>query len=73
MKLDNKDELYDYYFHYNIYTKEWNAFKRDIANQYLNGTLTDVQVMKAKNIDDLVKYVSFTKRGFKRAKKLNEQ
>lgn len=66
-------ELYDYYIHYNPYTKYWNAFKRDVAVQYLNGTLKEGEVMKSRNIDDLVKYVSFTKKGFKRAKRLNEQ
>lgn len=53
------DNLYDYFFHFNIYTKEWNAVKRDVANQYLNGTLDRTQVKKSKNINDLIKLVQY--------------
>lgn len=54
------DNLYDYYLHFNIYTKEWNAFKRDVANQYLNGTLDKTQVKKSKNVNDLIKLIKYT-------------
>jgi hypothetical protein len=33
-KMEN---LYDYFLHYNIYTKEWNAILRNESNKYLNG------------------------------------
>jgi 7,8-dihydro-6-hydroxymethylpterin-pyrophosphokinase len=39
------ENLYDYYFHYNIYTKEWKAFLRTENSKYLNG--------KAKVISDI--------------------
>ena len=68
----DKTELYDYYIHYNPYTGYWNAFKRDVAVNYLNGTLKDGEVMKSKSIDDLVKYISFTKKKATKAKHLNE-
>lgn len=51
------DNLYDYYFHFNNLTGYWNAVKRDKSNQYLNGTLSDEDVLKSKNIDDLIKYI----------------
>lgn len=35
----NKDNLYDWLFHYNHYTNMWNAFKRDDLNKYFNGEL----------------------------------
>lgn len=47
------DNLYDYYFHYNIYTKEWNAVPRDKAVHYLNGDLKD-EVIKDKDINTLI-------------------
>ena len=38
------ENLYDYYIHYNIYTKEWKAFLRSENSKHLNG--------KAKVISD---------------------
>ena len=35
----NKDNLYDWLFHYNHYTNMWNAIKRDDLNKYFNGEL----------------------------------
>lgn len=52
------DNLYDYYFHFNIYTEEWNAVKRTQANEYLNGALKDNEVLKNTNINNLIKYLS---------------
>lgn len=72
VKLENEMELYDYYIHYNPYTGYWNAFKRDVAINYLNGTLKDNEVMKSKDINDLVKYIKFTKKKPVKAKRLNE-
>lgn len=56
------DNLYDYFLHYNIYTKEWNAVSRDKANQYLNGTLDKNEVIKYKNINDLIRYIQTLKK-----------
>ena len=53
-----KDALYSYLFHYNPYTGYWNAFLRDKANQYLNGTLDENDVIKAKDYNDIVKYIT---------------
>lgn len=50
-------ELYDYFLHYNSYTGYWNAVKRDQANQYLNGKLTDKEVKKDKDINVLIKLI----------------
>lgn len=52
------DNLYDYYFHFNIYKDEWNAVKRTQANEYLNGTLDEEEVLKNTNINNLIKYIS---------------
>lgn len=51
-------ELYDWYLHFNPYTGYWNAVKRDKANQYLNGTLGANDVVKHKNINDLIRYIN---------------
>lgn len=55
------EELYDYYLHYNHYSGYWNAVKRDVANQYLNGTLKEGEVLKSKNVNDLIKYIAKSK------------
>jgi hypothetical protein len=52
------ENLYDYYFHFNIYTDEWNAVKRTDAVEYLNGTLDKNSVLKNTNINNLIKYIS---------------
>jgi len=56
------DKLYDYFLHHNHYTGYWNAVKRDVANQYLNGTLKDGEVLKSKNVNDLIKFITLTKK-----------
>ena len=33
---DTNDYLYDWIFHFNIYTKLWNAVPRETYNEYLN-------------------------------------
>jgi hypothetical protein len=55
------DSLYDYYLHYNPYTGLWNAVKRDLANQYLNGLLSDKEVIRHKDIDGLIKVITIKK------------
>ena len=48
------ENLYDYYFHYNIYTKEWNAFLRTENSKYLNG---DTKVYSDQNVNNLIKKI----------------
>ena len=48
------DKLYDYLFHYNIYTGYWHAFKRDQVNDHFNGTLKKGDILKDKNKDKLI-------------------
>ena len=55
------DNLYDYFIHYNPYTKKWNAVKRDKANQYLNGSLTDKEVIRNTDINELIKVLTIKK------------
>lgn len=55
------DKLYDYFLHFNHYTGYWNAVKRDVANQYLNGTLKEEEVLKSKDVTDLVRFISKSK------------
>lgn len=56
--MKNNNVLYDYYLHYNPYTGYWNAVLRDDAVYYLNGTLGPDKVLKHKNVDDLIRYIS---------------
>ena len=52
------DKLYSYYLHYNPYTGYWNAVLRDKSNEYLNGRLTENEVLKSKDINDIIKFIS---------------
>lgn len=54
----NRGNLYDYYLHYNPYTGYWNAVKRDKAVNYLNGRLGANDVVKHKNIEILIDYLT---------------
>ena len=49
------ENLYDYYVHYNIYTKEWNAFLRSENSKYLNGEAK--KVISDNNINNLIKKI----------------
>lgn len=44
----------DWLFHYNPYTKEWNAFKREHMNDYFNGS---IQALHSKSFKTLTGYV----------------
>ena len=48
------ENLYDYYIHYNIYTKEWNAFLRNESSKYMNG---ETKVISDVNINNLIKKI----------------
>jgi len=52
------ENLYSYYLHFNPHTGYWNAVKRDKSTEYLNGTLSSEDVIKSKNIEDLIKFIS---------------
>ena len=55
MKNEN---LYDYLFHYNIYNKEWNAFRRELNDAYFNGTANENDVLKNKSINILISFIA---------------
>lgn len=54
-KMEN---LYDYLFHYNIYTEEWNAFLRDDYNLYMGGLNQNVIVFRDKDMNKLIEKIS---------------
>lgn len=53
-----KDNLYEWLFHYNIYEELWYAFKREDVVKHFNGELNSNEFHKAKNIMDLVKFIT---------------
>jgi len=57
--IENKkmENLYDYFLHYNIYTKEWNAILRNESNKYMGG-IEDVIVSSNKDINKLIENIS---------------
>lgn len=56
-KNKNKTNLYPWYLHYNPYTEMWNGVPRDKAGEYLNGTLSENDVIKNKNINVIINYI----------------
>lgn len=52
---NNMENLYDYFLHYNIYTKEWNAILRNECNKYMNG---DNVVFSDEDINKLIEKIS---------------
>lgn len=55
--------LQDYLFHYNPYSKEWNAFKREDKEKYFNGEIMKNEVIKAKSFSTILKYLKTLKTG----------
>ena len=55
------EELHDWLFHYNPYTKLWAAFKRDQMTGYFNGELTSKDCLKSKNQKTLEELITFHK------------
>jgi hypothetical protein len=47
------ENLYDYIFHYNPFTKLWSAIPREKHNEYWNNMETD-GVLKSENINTLM-------------------
>ena len=60
--IENKkiENLYDYFLHYNIYTKEWNAILRTESNKYMGG-VEDVVVFSNKDINKLIEKIGSSK------------
>lgn len=58
MTREQGANLYSYYMHYNPYTGLWNAVPRDKAVDYLNGKLGGNDVIKNKDINTLIGYMS---------------
>lgn len=54
------ETLYDYLFHYNSYTGEWNAFKREHYNDYFNGKNVK-SLIANKDIDKIISQIKKTK------------
>lgn len=44
--INNMEELHNWLFHYNPYTKLWGAFRREEASDYFNGKLQNCLVSK---------------------------
>jgi hypothetical protein len=45
------ENLYDYYFHFNHYTGEWNAFLRSESNLYMSGVKPNFEYAIFTNTD----------------------
>lgn len=57
-KNKKMENLYDYYFHFNIYTKEWNAFLRSESNLYMGSINQNVVIFTDKDITKLIEKIS---------------
>lgn len=58
--IENKkmENLYDYFFHYNIYTEEWNAILRDETTKYMGGGVENGVIFSDKDINKLIEKIS---------------
>ena len=52
-----EDSLYDYLFHYNSFTKQWNAIPREKTNEYWNNSKTE-GVLSSSNIKTLIELIT---------------
>ena len=69
----DKKLLYDWVFHYNHYTKLWNAAKRDDRDSLFSNN-ADEKVLRSSNIDTLIEIICRTKGNKDQLNKLtNEQ
>lgn len=48
--------LNDWIFHYNIYTKQWNAVKRENYGLLFNN-VNNEKVLKSPNFEDIVSFI----------------
>jgi hypothetical protein len=58
MTKEQNTALYSYYLHFNPYTGYWNAVNRDKSVDYLNGKLSGNDIIKHKDINTLISYLS---------------
>ena len=58
IKNKKMENLYDYLFHYNIYTHEWNAFLRDEHNLYMGVDNSGAIIYRDKDINKLIEKIS---------------
>lgn len=52
------DDIYDYVFHFNIYTKTWAAIHRDDYKLHFDGLPTTHRVIKSSSIDTCVELIN---------------
>lgn len=52
---NNMENLYSYFLHYNVYTKEWNAILRSESNKYMNSE--NVVIFSDKDINRLIEKI----------------
>jgi len=59
-KNKKMENLYNFYFHYNGYTNEWNAFLRSEANLYMSGIepKTEFVIFRDKDINKLIEKIN---------------
>lgn len=50
--------LYNYFLHFNEYTGEWNAFKREESNLYLTNMKDMKTLISDKDINEVIKQVA---------------
>lgn len=65
----NEENLYNWVFHYNPYTKNWNAIPRDHYLDYWDGTSQD-KIIKSKSFSVLQEIILKTDGDPKLIKKL---
>lgn len=52
------ENLYGYYFHYNPFTQEWSALEIEKLQDYNAGKLSKKDVLKSKDIQVLIDFLS---------------
>lgn len=52
------ENLYGYYFHYNPFTKFWSAIDRSKLQDYHAGKIPEKDILKNKNIQVLIDFLS---------------
>lgn len=52
-----EDKIYDWVFHYNIYTNIWNAIPREKYSEYWNDNKVD-GVISSKKIETLIEIIN---------------
>jgi len=65
--MNYETHIYDWVFHYNIYTSKWNAVRRENYHQLFNG---GKDVLSSSEIDTLITIINRTDGDGKKLKKL---